>query len=215
MLTGKTILVGVSGGIAAYKAVQLVSDLRKLGAEVHVLMTRNATQFVSPLTFETMSGNRVSLDTFDRSFEWNVQHVSLAKRAHAFIVAPATANVIAKFVTGLADDMLTTTFLAATCPKLVAPAMNTGMYENPVTQRNLQALGLLGMDIIEPGAGFLACSDSGKGRLPDTGVLIDHLLAAVSPKDLTGCRVVVTAGPTREAIDPVRYITNHSTGKMG
>ena len=215
MLTGKTILVGVSGGIAAYKAVQLVSDLRKLGAQVHVLMTKNATQLVAPLTFETMSGNRVSVDTFDRNFEWNVQHVSLAQKADAFIVAPATANVIAKFAAGLADDMLTTTFLAAECPKLVAPAMNTAMYENSATQRNLKALRMLGMDVIDPDAGFLACSDSGRGRLPDTGVLTDHLLAAITPKDLTGCKVVVTAGPTREPIDPVRYITNHSTGKMG
>lgn len=215
MLQGKTVLVGVSGGIAAYKTVQLVSDLKKCGAQVHVIMTENATRLVGPITFETISGNRVSVDTFDRNFEWDVQHVALAKKADAFVVAPATANVVAKLATGLADDMLTTTFLAATCPKLIAPAMNTAMYQNQVTQRNLQLLRRMGMQVIPPDSGHLACNDTGPGRLPDVSVIIDHLMEVITPNDLTGCRVVITAGPTREPLDPVRYITNYSTGKMG
>ena len=215
MLKGKTILLGVSGGIAAYKAAALASDFVKSGATVHVLMTQNATQFVSPITFETLTGNKALVDTFDRNFQWNVEHVALAKRADVFLAAPATANLIAKFAAGIADDMLTTTFLACTCPKLVAPAMNTAMYENPITQRNLDTLRSFGMTIVEPGAGHLACGDDGKGRLPDPEVLKEAVIRALTPKDMEGLHVLLTAGPTCEAIDPVRYITNHTSGKMG
>ncbi len=209
MFDGKTIVLGVSGGIAAYKAAQLASDLGKTGADVHVIMTRNATEFVSPMTFETLVNNRVAVDTFDRGFEYNVEHVALAKKADVFLIAPATANVIAKMAAGIADDMLTTTVLAARCPKIVAPAMNTGMYDNPVTQRNLQTLRAFGVAVVEPESGYLACGDTGRGRLAEA------VRDALTPKDLAGLSVLVTAGPTREAIDPVRYITNHSTGKMG
>ena len=215
MLKGKTVLLGVSGGIAAYKAAALASDLVKSGATVHVLMTQNATQFVAPLTFETLTGNKALVDTFDRNFQWNVEHVALAKRADVFLAAPATANLIAKFAAGIADDMLTTTFLACTCPKLVAPAMNTAMYENPITQRNLETLRGFGMQVVEPGSGHLACGDDGKGRLPDPEVLKEAVIRALTPQDMAGKRVLITAGPTCEAIDPVRYITNHSSGKMG
>ncbi len=215
MFEGKTILLGVSGGIAAYKAAQLASDLAKTAADVHVVMTQNATQFVTPLTFETLVNNKVAVDTFDRNFEYNVEHVSLAKKADVILVAPATANVIAKMAAGIADDMLTTTILAASCPKIVAPAMNTGMYDNPITQRNLETLKAFGVEVIEPDSGYLACGDTGRGRLPDNGRLFEAVRRALAPKDFQGKRVLVTAGPTREAIDPVRYITNHSTGKMG
>ena len=215
MLTNKTIVLGVTGGIAAYKAADLASRLVKRGCRVYVLMTRSATEFIAPLTFETLTGNKAVVDTFDRNFQWNVEHVALAKQADAFLIAPATANVIAKLAHGLADDMLTTTVLAASCPKVVAPAMNTGMYENPVTQDNLQTLRDYGFSIVEPDSGVLACKDVGKGRLPDADVLISALEDALSPKDLQGIRVLVTAGPTCEALDPVRYITNHSSGKMG
>ncbi|MCI8649893.1 MAG: bifunctional phosphopantothenoylcysteine decarboxylase/phosphopantothenate--cysteine ligase CoaBC [Anaerotruncus sp.] len=214
-LTGKTVVVGISGGIAAYKAAQLVSDLHKTGAEVHVIMTKNACEFITPLTFETLSGNRVSVDTFDRNFEYHVEHVSLAKKADVFLVAPATANVLAKIAAGIADDMLTTTILAARCPKIVAPAMNTGMYDNPITQRNLETLRSYGMQVVEPDSGLLACGDSGRGRLPETSVLLESVYRALAKQDLCGLRVLVTAGPTREALDPVRFISNHSTGKMG
>ena len=215
MFDGKTIVLGVSGGIAAYKAAQLASDLGKTGADVHVIMTRNATEFVSPMTFETLVNNRVAVDTFDRGFEYNVEHVALAKKADVFLIAPATANVIAKMAAGIADDMLTTTVLAARCPKIVAPAMNTGMYDNPVTQRNLQTLRAFGVAVVEPESGYLACGDTGRGRLAEGGALLEAVRDALTPKDLAGLSVLVTAGPTREAIDPVRYITNHSTGKMG
>ena len=215
MLKGKTVLLGVSGGIAAYKAATLASDLVKSGATVHVLMTQNATEFISPVTFETLTGNKALVDTFDRNFQWNVEHVALAKRADVFLAAPATANLIAKFAAGIADDMLTTTFLACTCPKLVAPAMNTAMYENPITQRNMETLRSFGMTIVEPGDGHLACGDDGKGRLPDPPVLKEAVIRALVPKDLEGVHVLLTAGPTCEAIDPVRFITNHSSGKMG
>lgn len=215
MFDGKTIMLGVSGGIAAYKAAQLASDLGKTGADVHVIMTRNATEFVSPMTFETLVNNRVAVDTFDRGFEYNVEHVALAKKADVFLIAPATANVIAKMAAGIADDMLTTTVLAARCPKIVAPAMNTGMYDNPVTQRNLQTLRAFGVAVVEPESGYLACGDTGRGRLAEEGALLEAVRDALTPKDLAGLSVLVTAGPTREAIDPVRYITNHSTGKMG
>ena len=215
MFEGKTVVLGVSGGIAAYKAAQLASSLGKTGADVHVIMTKNACEFVSPLTFETLSKNRVSVDTFDRNFEYNVEHVALAKRADVFLIAPATANVLAKIAAGIADDMLTTTFLAASCPKMVAPAMNTGMYENPITQRNLETLREYGVTVLEPAEGLLACGDSGRGRLPEPEELFEAVRFALTKKDMEGLSVLVTAGPTQEAIDPVRYITNHSTGKMG
>ncbi len=215
MFEGKTIVLGVSGGIAAYKAAQLASDLGKTAAEVHVIMTKNAAEFVTPLTFETLTNRRVSLDTFDRNFEYNVEHVALAKKADLFLVAPATANVIAKMAAGIADDMLTTTFLAASCPKIIAPAMNTAMFDNPMTQRNLQTLREFGIEIVEPDSGWLACGDIGRGRMPNPPVLFEAARGALTPHDLQGLRVLVTAGPTQEAIDPVRFISNHSTGRMG
>ena len=212
----KTVILGVTGGIAAYKAAQLTSDLKKKDLDVHVIMTRNATEFVSPLTFDTLSGHRVSVDTFDRNFEYNVQHVSLAKQADVFVIAPATANVIAKLAQGLADDMLTTTFLACSCTKIICPAMNTGMLENPVTQENLQLLKARGMRIVEADSGLLACGDVGKGRLAPLAVIEDEIeQALIKEKPLAGLKVLVTAGPTQEALDPVRYLTNHSSGKMG
>ena len=212
----KTVILGVTGGIAAYKAAQLTSDLKKKDLDVHVIMTRNATEFVSPLTFETLSGHRVSVATFDRNFEYNVQHVSLAKQADVFVIAPATANVIAKLAQGLADDMLTTTFLACSCTKIICPAMNTGMLENPVTQENLQLLKARGMRIVEADSGLLACGDVGKGRLAPLAVIEDEIeQALIKEKPLAGLKVLVTAGPTQEALDPVRYLTNHSSGKMG
>lgn len=215
MLKGKKIVLGVSGGIAAYKAVQLASDLRKEGADIHIIMTKNAAEFVTPLTFETISNNRTVIDTFDRNFEWQVGHIGLAQSADIFVVAPATANVIAKMACGIADDMLTTTFLAAKCPKVVCPAMNTGMYENEVTQRNLRTLAELGINIIDPASGLLACGDVGKGRLPELKTIIDGVRSALVPKTLKGKKVMITAGPTCEDIDPVRFITNRSSGKMG
>ena len=215
MFEGKTIVLGVSGGIAAYKAAQLASDLGKTAADVHVIMTGNAAQFVTPLTFETLVNNRVAIDTFDRNFEYNVEHVSLAKKADVFIVAPATANVIAKMAAGIADDMLTTTLLAARCPKLVAPAMNTGMYDNPITQRNLETLRRFGVTVLEPDSGLLACGATGRGRLPAPAVLFEAVRRALAPQDMAGLRVLVTAGPTREAVDPVRFLSNRSTGRMG
>lgn len=216
MLKGKTVLLGVSGGIAAYKSAALASMLKKLHADVHVLMTENATQFITPVTFESLTGNKCVVDTFDRNFQFNIQHISLAKRADAVLVAPATANVLAKFAHGLADDMLTTTVLACTCPKIVAPAMNTRMYENPITQDNLQTLRKYGFTVIEPATGHLACGDTGAGKMPEPEELCDWLLQAIQcEKDLAGKKILVTAGPTREALDPVRYLTNRSSGKMG
>lgn len=215
MLSGKTVVVGVTGGIAAYKSVILVSELKKQGANVHVVMTKNATEFVTPLTFETRSGNRCISDMFERNFEFDVKHISLAKAADLIIVAPATANFIAKAAHGIADDMLTTVVLAAKCPKLVAPAMNTAMYENPATQDNLKKIQEYGYTVIEPNEGLLACGDEGKGKMPEPSELLEHVLYALAPKDMQGLSVLVTAGPTQEAIDPVRYITNHSSGKMG
>lgn len=216
MLNGKTVLLGVSGGIAAYKSAALASMLKKLHADVHVLMTENATQFITPVTFESLTGNKCVVDTFDRNFQFNIQHISLAKKADAVLVAPATANVLAKFAHGLADDMLTTTVLACTCPKIVAPAMNTRMYENPITQDNLQTLRKYGFTVIEPATGHLACGDTGAGKMPEPEELCDWLLQAIQcEKDLAGKKILVTAGPTREALDPVRYLTNHSSGKMG
>lgn len=216
MLNGKTVLLGVSGGIAAYKSAALASMLKKLHADVHVLMTENATQFITPVTFESLTGNKCVVDTFDRNFQFDVQHISLAKKADAVLVAPATANVLAKFAHGLADDMLTTTVLACTCPKIVAPAMNTRMYENPITQDNLQTLRKYGFTVIEPATGHLACGDTGAGKMPEPKELCDWLLQAIQcEKDLAGKKILVTAGPTREALDPVRYLTNRSSGKMG
>lgn len=215
-MTGKTVLLGVAGGIAAYKAAQLAGNLVKRGASVHVLMTKNATEFVAPLTFETITGNRVSVDTFDRNFIWNVQHVSLAKRADVFVAAPATANLLAKAACGLADDMLTTTLLACRCPKIYCPAMNTAMLENPATRRNLEALRKEGAVIVEAGEGYLACGDTGRGRLADFAAIEEAVERALHPRnDLKGIRVLVTAGPTREPLDPVRFITNYSSGRMG
>ena len=207
-LHGKCVLLGVSGGIAAYKMANVASALKKLGADVEVIMTRNATQFITPLTFETLTGHKCMVDTFDRDFKFEVTHISLAKKADVILVAPATANVIAKMAHGIADDMLTTVVLAAKCPKLVSPAMNTGMLENPITQDNLKTLEHYGFAVIPSESGLLACKDVGSGRLPKEDVLIE-------PKDLAGLHIAVTAGPTQEPLDPVRYLTNHSTGKMG
>ena len=216
MLKGKTVLLGVTGGIAAYKAAALASALVKQHAAVEVVMTKNATQFITPLTFEELTGRRCMVDTFDRNFNHQVEHISLAQRTDLMIIAPATANVCAKLAHGLADDMLTTTALACRCPKLIAPAMNTNMYENPVTQDNLALLLKYGWEVIEPARGRLACGAVGKGKLPEPEELLQYILRELAmPKDLAGKRVLVTAGPTQEALDPVRYLTNHSTGKMG
>ncbi|MCC8047089.1 MAG: bifunctional phosphopantothenoylcysteine decarboxylase/phosphopantothenate--cysteine ligase CoaBC [Clostridiales bacterium] len=216
MLTGKTIILGVTGSIAAYKAANLASLLKKQHADVHVILTKNGAQFITPVTFETLTGNKCLTDTFDRNFQFNVEHVELAKRADLALVAPASANTAAKLAFGLADDMLTTTLLACTCPKLIAPAMNTRMYENPVTQRNLRTLKEDGWTLIEPASGHLACGDEGKGKFPDEHVIVEHVLNAIArEKDMKGLRVLVTAGPTIEALDPVRFLSNHSTGKMG
>lgn len=212
----KIVLLGISGGIAAYKSAYLASGLTKRGYDVHVIMTENATQFITPITFESLTGNKALVDTFDRAFTFEVEHVSLAKRASLVIIAPATANVIAKLANGLADDMLTTTVLACRCKKLVAPAMNTAMYENPITQDNLDKLCSYDFTIIEPAVGRLACGDVGTGKMVEPEVLIDYVeqeLACV--KDMVGLKVLVTAGATQEELDPVRYITNHSTGTMG
>ena len=216
ILKNKVVLLGVAGGIAAYKSASLASLLVKAGAEVHVIMTEHAKNFIHPITFETLTGHKCITDTFDRNFEFHVEHVSLAKKADAIIVAPATANIIAKLAHGIADDMLTTTILASSAPKLIAPAMNTGMYENPVTQDNLTLLEKYGMTVIEPASGRLACGDTGAGKMPEPELLLEYILqAAAFEKDMNGMKVLVTAGPTQEAIDPVRYITNHSSGKMG
>ena len=214
-LAGKIVVLCVTGGIAAYKAADLTSKLRQAGAAVRVLMTESATQFISPMTFETLSGYRAVVDTFDRNFAWEVEHISLAKAADVFVIAPATANVIAKAAHGIADDMVTTTLLATKAPVVIAPAMNTGMYDNPVTQQNLQTLRERGFHIIDPAAGRLACGDTGRGKLPDTPTLMHGIEQAITPQDLRGQRVLVTAGPTQEAMDPVRFLSNHSTGKMG
>ena len=215
-LNNKTILLGVTGGIAAYKSASLASLLVKSGAEVRVVMTEHAANFINPITFEALTGHKCITDTFDRNFEFKVEHVALAKKADLIIVAPATANVIAKLAHGLADDMLTTTILASAAPKLIAPAMNTGMYENPVTQDNLTLLKQYGMKIISPENGRLACGDVGSGKMAEPEILFEHILHACScQKDMSGMKVLVTAGPTQEALDPVRYITNHSSGKMG
>ena len=216
MLKGKTVVLGVTGGIAAYKIANLTSMLVKQHANVRVIMRQNATNFITPTTFETLTGKKCLIDTFDRNFEFQVEHVSLAKQADIFMIAPATANVIAKVAHGLADDMLTTTFLACRSPKYIVPAMNTQMYENPITQDNLNICRKYGMHVIEPASGYLACGDTGAGKMPEPETLFEYILQELAcEKDLAGKKVLVTAGPTREAIDPVRYITNHSTGKMG
>ncbi len=216
MLKGKTVVLGVTGSIAAYKMANVASMLKKLSADVHVIMTKNATNFINPITFETLTGNKCLVDTFDRNFEFNVEHVSLAKRADIFMVAPASANVIGKVACGIADDMLTTTIMAAKCPKLVAPAMNTNMLENPIVQDNIKKLASYGYEIIDSANGYLACGDTGKGKLPSEELLVAHILRHIAmPHDMEGKKVLVTAGPTMEAIDPVRFISNHSTGKMG
>lgn len=214
-LENKKIVIGVTGSIAAYKIAGLCSMLKKKKVDVTVIMTQNATNFINPITFETLTGNKCLIDTFDRNFQYDVEHVELAKAAEVFLVAPASANVIAKAAHGIADDMLTTTLLAATCPKLFAPAMNTRMYQNPITQDNLQILKKYGMKVITPASGYLACGDTGEGKMPEVEELYDNIIDALTPKDLTGYNVLVTAGPTREKIDPVRFISNHSTGKMG
>lgn len=216
MLKNKTVILGVSGSIAAYKIASLASALVKQHCEVHVIMTKNATNFIHPTTFETLTGNKCLVDTFDRNFDFSVEHVSLAKRADAALVAPATANVIAKMVHGIADDMLTTTLLACQCPIIVAPAMNTRMFRNAIVQDNIRLLKDYGMEVIDPACGYLACGDTGEGKMPEPELLMQYVLKALSEKkDMEGLKVLVTAGPTQEAIDPVRYITNHSTGKMG
>ena len=216
MLNGKTIVLGVTGGIAAYKSANLASMLIKLHADVHVIMTQNATKFITPMTFETLTNNKCIVDTFDRNFSFDVKHVSLAKRGDLFVVAPCTANVIGKLAHGICDDMLTTTMLATRAPKLIAPAMNTGMWENPILQDNLTKLKGYGYHIIDPIIGRLACGDTGTGKMQAEEVIVEHILSFMAKeKDLAGKRYMITAGPTQEAIDPVRYITNHSSGKMG
>ena len=216
MLKGKTVLLGVAGSIAAYKIAYLASALKKLHAQVHVLMTQNATNFINPITFETLTGNKCLVDTFDRNFQFSVEHVSIAKQADVVMIAPASANVIGKLAHGIADDMLTTTIMACKCKKIVSPAMNTNMYENPIVQDNLAILQHYGYEVIEPASGYLACGDTGAGKMPEPEMLLDYILREIAKeKDLLGRKVLVTAGPTQEAIDPVRYITNHSSGKMG
>lgn len=216
MLKGKCVVLGVTGSIAAYKIANLASALVKLHADVNVIMTQNATNFINPITFETLTGNKCLVDTFDRNFQFNVEHVALAKRADIFLVAPASANVIGKMAHGIADDMLTTTILAAKCPKLVSPAMNTNMYENPIVLDNMKILESYGVEIINPASGYLACGDTGAGKMPEPEVLLSYILRTIAhEKDLSGKKVLITAGPTQEKIDPVRFITNHSTGKMG
>lgn len=216
MLKGKTVVLGVTGSIAAYKIANLASMLSKLHADIHVLMTQNATNFINPITFETLTGNKCLIDTFDRNFQFNVEHVSLAKKADVVLIAPASANVIGKLANGIADDMLTTTVMACKCKKIISPAMNTNMYENPIVQDNIAKLKRFGMQVIEPDVGLLACKDVGAGKMPSEDTLLDFILQEILfEKDLTGKNVLVTAGPTMEAIDPVRFISNHSTGKMG
>lgn len=215
MLQGKHIVLGVTGSIAAYKIASLASMLKKRKADVTVIMTPNAANFINPITFETLTGNKCLMDTFDRDFQFNVEHVSLAKQTDVFMVAPASANVIARAAHGMADDMLTTTLLACQCPKIIAPAMNTRMYQNPIVQDNLRTLERYGMEVITPAEGYLACGDVGEGKMPEPELLLEYIIRALQPKDMRGIKVLVTAGPTREKIDPVRFISNHSTGKMG
>lgn len=216
MLKGKTVLLGITGSIAAYKIAYLASALHKLHADVHVLMTENATNFINPITFETLTGNKCLVDTFDRNFQFQVEHVSIAKKADVVMIAPASANVIGKLANGLADDMLTTTVMACRCQKILAPAMNTAMYENTVVQDNIRKLKNYGYEVITPASGYLACGDTGAGKMPEPETLLEYILKeAAFQKDLAGKKLLVTAGPTQEAIDPVRCLTNHSSGKMG
>lgn len=216
MLTGKTIVLGVTGSIAAYKSASLASALVKEHADVHVIMTRNAVNFINPITFETLTHNKCITDTFDRNFEFDVKHISLAKKADLFMIAPATANIIGKLASGIADDMLSTTVMAAKCPVVLAPAMNTAMYDNSIVQENMSKLRMHGYTVIEPSDGYLACGDTGRGKMPEPEYLKDVILHEIShEKDLAGRRVLVTAGPTQEALDPVRFLSNHSSGKMG
>ena len=216
MLKGKTVLLGITGSIAAYKIAYLASALHKLHADVHVLMTENATNFINPITFETLTGNKCLVDTFDRNFQFQVEHVSIAKKADVVMIAPASANLIGKIANGLADDMLTTTVMACRCQKIFAPAMNTAMYENPVVQDNIRKLQTYGYEVITPASGYLACGDTGAGKMPEPETLLEYILKeAAFQKDLAGKKLLVTAGPTQEAIDPVRCLTNHSSGKMG
>ena len=216
MLEGKTVLLGVTGSIAAYKIAYLASALKKQQADVHVLMTRNATNFINPITFETLTGNKCLVDTFDRNFQFQVEHVSIAKKADVVMIAPASANVIGKLAHGIADDMLTTTIMACRCKKFISPAMNTNMFENPIVQDNLKTLEHYGYEVIDPAVGYLACGDTGAGKMPELETLLNYILRECAcEKDMKGLKVLVTAGPTQEAIDPVRYITNHSSGKMG
>ena len=216
MLKGKTVLLGVTGSIAAYKTASLASALKKLNADVHLLMTQNAVNFINPITFETLTGNKCLVDTFDRNFEYSVEHVSLAKKADVVMIAPASANVIGKIAHGIADDMLTTTVMACRCRKIVAPAMNTNMFENPIVQDNMKILEKYGYEVISPAVGYLACGDTGAGKMPEPELLLEYILQEIAcEKDMQGLNVLVTAGPTQEAADPVRYLTNHSTGKMG
>ena len=216
MLKGKTVVLAVSGSIAAYKIASLASALGKLHADVQVLMTQNATNFINPITFETLTGNKCLVDTFDRNFQYSVEHVALAKRADVVLVAPASANVIGKIANGIADDMLTTTVMACKCKKIISPAMNTQMFENPIVQDNLKKLEHYGYEVIQPAVGLLACKDVGKGKMPEPETLLEYILHEVAyEKDLKGKKILVTAGPTQEPIDPVRYLTNHSSGKMG
>ena len=216
MLEGKTILLGVTGSIAAYKIAYLASALKKQHARVHVLMTRNATNFINPITFETLTGNKCLVDTFDRNFQFQVEHVSIAKKADVVMIAPASANVIGKLAHGIADDMLTTTIMACKCKKIISPAMNTNMFENPIVQDNLKTLEHYGYEVIDPAVGYLACGDTGAGKMPEPETLLSYIMKECAcEKDMTGMKLLVTAGPTQEAIDPVRYITNHSSGKMG
>ena len=216
MLKGKTVVLGVTGSIAAYKMANVASMLVKMHADVHVIMTQNACQFITPVTFETLTGNKCMVDTFDRNFQFHVAHISIAKKADVVLVAPASANVIGKLANGIADDMLTTTVMACTCKIIVAPAMNTNMYHNPILQDNLKKLAGYGYEIIAPAKGMLACRDEGDGKMPSEDVLVNYIVREIAyEKDLAGMKVIVTAGPTQESVDPVRYITNHSTGKMG
>ena len=216
MLKGKTVLLGITGSIAAYKIAYLASALHKLHADVHVLMTENATNFINPITFETLTGNKCLVDTFERSFKFQLENVSIAKKADVVMIAPASANVIGKLANGLADDMLTTTVMACRCQKILSPAMNTAMYENPVVQDNIRKLKNYGYEVITPASGYLACGDTGAGKMPEPETLLEYILKeAAFQKDLAGKKLLVTAGPTQEAIDPVRCLTNHSSGKMG
>ena len=216
MLKGKTVLLGVTGSIAAYKIANLASALKKLHAEVHVLMTKNAANFITPVTFESLTGTKCLVDTFDRNFQFQVEHVSIAKKADVVLIAPASANVIGKLAHGIADDMLTTTVMACKCHKIISPAMNTNMFENPVLQDNLKTLEHYGYEVIQPASGYLACGDVGAGKMPEPDVLLQYILREIAyAKDMAGKKVLVTAGPTQEPIDPVRYMTNHSSGKMG